>query len=32
MWNATDDERREWDTYSQLLEAKALTRHRRKPE
>jgi hypothetical protein len=32
MWNATDDEKREWDAYSQLLEAKALTRHRRKLE
>lgn len=29
MWDATDAERRAWDGYSQLLEAKALSRHRR---
>ena len=28
LWKATDEERREWDRYSQLLEAKALTRKR----
>jgi hypothetical protein len=28
VWKATDAERREWDAYSQLLEAKALTRKR----
>jgi len=32
MWRATDEERQAWDSYSQLLEAKALTRHRPKPE
>ena len=26
MWDASDEERRAWDGYSQLLEAKALTR------
>ncbi|HEY5951611.1 MAG TPA: hypothetical protein VIV40_39225 [Kofleriaceae bacterium] len=29
MWTATDEEAAEWNKYSQLLEAKALTRHRR---
>ena len=29
LWNATEAEAAEWDTYSQLLEVKALTRHRR---
>lgn len=28
MWDASDEERRAWDGYSQLLEAKALTRQR----
>jgi hypothetical protein len=29
LWKATDEERAAWDSYSQLLEAKALTRHRK---
>lgn len=29
LWNATDDEARAWTDYSALLEAKALTRHKR---
>jgi hypothetical protein len=29
LWDATDEERRVWDAYSELLEAKALTRHKR---
>jgi hypothetical protein len=28
MWNATDEEAAAWNSYSQLLEAKALTRKR----
>lgn len=30
LWKATDAERAQWDGYTQLLEAKALTRHRAK--
>lgn len=29
LWKATDEERAAWDSYSQLLEAKALTRKRK---
>jgi len=29
LWKASDDEQRAWNEYSQLLEAKALTRHKR---
>jgi hypothetical protein len=29
LWNATEAEAAEWNKYSELLEAKALTRHRR---
>ncbi len=29
LWNATDEEHRAWNEYTQLLETKALTRHRR---
>jgi hypothetical protein len=29
LWNATDEEARAWNDYSQLLEAKALLRHKR---
>ena len=29
LWKATDDESRAWDGYSQLLEAKALARHKK---
>jgi hypothetical protein len=29
LWKASDDEHRAWNEYSQLLEAKALTRHKR---
>jgi hypothetical protein len=28
IWKATDEERAQWDGYTQLLEAKALTRAR----
>jgi hypothetical protein len=30
LWNATDAEAAEWNRYSELLEAKALTRHAKK--
>ena len=29
LWNATEEESRAWNQYTQLLETKALTRHRR---
>jgi len=29
LWDASDEEAAEWNKYTQLLEAKALTRHRR---
>ena len=29
LWNATDEEKAKWNQYTELLEAKALTRHRR---
>lgn len=29
LWNATDEEAAKWNQYTELLEAKALTRHRR---
>ena len=29
LWKATDEESRAWDGYSQLLEAKALARHKK---
>jgi len=29
LWKASDDEAREWNAYSQLLEAKALVRHKK---